>query len=150
MNTPGYWNQPGETAALLRADGWLRTGDAASQDEEGFVYIQDRYKDMIVSGGENVFPAEVENVLSGHPRVAEVAVIGLPHPRWGETVTAVVVAAPGPALEPCDLIAFARARLAHYKSPTRVEVLEELPKSASGKILKRELRRLLIPTGPAP
>ena len=150
MNTPGYWNQPGETAALLRADGWLRTGDAASQDEEGFVYIQDRYKDMIVSGGENVFPAEVENVLSGHPRVAEVAVIGLPHPRWGETVTAVVVAAPGPALEPCDLIVFARARLAHYKSPTRVEVLEELPKSASGKILKRELRRLLIPTGPAP
>jgi acyl-CoA synthetase (AMP-forming)/AMP-acid ligase II len=143
MNTPGYWNKPDETAAAICADGWLRTGDAASQDDEGFVYIQDRYKDMIVTGAENVFPAEVENVLSQHPAVAEIAVIGVPHERWGETVKAIVVARPGvdavEAVE-AELIGFARARLAHYKCPTSVTVVEALPKSASGKVLKRELR----------
>jgi acyl-CoA synthetase (AMP-forming)/AMP-acid ligase II len=142
MNTPGYWNKPAETAAAINADGWLRTGDAASQDAEGFVYIQDRYKDMIVSGAENVFPAEVENVLSQHPAVAEVAVIGVPHERWGETVKAVVVPRAGAEASEADLIAFARSRLAHYKCPTSVAVVEALPKSPSGKILKRELRAI--------
>jgi acyl-CoA synthetase (AMP-forming)/AMP-acid ligase II len=142
MNTPGYWNKPAETAAAINAEGWLRTGDAASQDAEGFVYIQDRYKDMIVSGAENVFPAEVENVLSQHPAVAEVAVIGVPHERWGETVKAVVVPRAGAEASEADLIAFARSRLAHYKCPTSVAVVEALPKSPSGKILKRELRAI--------
>lgn len=142
MTTRGYWRKPAETAAALRSDGWLRTGDAASQDSEGYVYIRDRFKDMIVSGAENVYPAEVENVLSEHPGVAEAAVIGIPHERWGETVKAVVVAKAGVTVTDSELIAFARERLAHYKCPTSVDLVSSLPKSASGKILKRELRRM--------
>ncbi len=140
MNTQGYWNRPDETAAVIRPDGWLRTGDAATQDHEGYVYICDRIKDMIVSGAENVYPAEVENVLSAHPDVAEVAVIGVPDERWGEAVKAVVVPSSGAKPDPAALISFARARLAHYKCPKVVELVAALPKSASGKILKRELR----------
>jgi len=143
--TRGYWRRPQDTAAAIDADGWLRTGDAAVQDAEGYVYIRDRYKDMIVSGGENVFPAEVENVLGRHPGVAEIAVIGAPHERWGETVKAVVVPAPGAQPTAAELVAFARERLAHYKCPTIVEFVPALPKSSAGKILKRELRG----TGPA-
>ena len=142
MNSRGYWNRPDETAAALRQDGWLRTGDAATQDAEGYVYICDRFKDMIVSGGENVFPAEVENVFSEHPAVAEVSVIGVPHERWGETVKAVVVRRAGADATERELIAFARERLAHYKCPTSVALVDALPKSASGKILKRELRAM--------
>lgn len=140
MSTSGYWNKPMETAALIRADGWLRTGDAATQDTEGFVYICDRYKDMIISGSENVFPAEVENVLAAHPGVAEVAVVGAPHPRWGETVKAVVVLKPGVQATGADIIAFCRSALARYKCPTVVQFVAALPKSASGKVLRRALR----------
>ena len=142
MVTRGYWQKPAETAAAIDASGWLRTGDAATQDPEGFVYICDRYKDMIVSGGENVFPAEVENVLGQHPSVGEVAVVGVPHERWGETVKAVVVPSGAAPLDLAELIQFARARLAHYKCPTSVSIVEALPKSASGKVLKRELRAM--------
>lgn len=140
MITAGYWNNETETAAVILPDGWLRTGDAAAQDADGFIYIRDRYKDLIVSGGENVFPAEVENVLAEHPDISEVAVVGAPHPRWGETVRAVVVARAGCAPAPAEVITFCRTRLAHYKCPTQVEIVAALPKSASGKILRRELK----------
>jgi acyl-CoA synthetase (AMP-forming)/AMP-acid ligase II len=138
QNTIGYRGKPEETAETITADGWLRTGDAAYQDEDGYLFLFDRFKDMIVSGAENVYPAEVENVLYDHPGVAEVAVIGVPHERWGETVKAIVV-----AREPLDadeLIAFTRTRLARYKCPTSVEFTEALPRNASGKVLKKELR----------
>lgn len=136
----GYWNQPEETARVLAPDGWLRTGDAGYLDAEGFLYLTDRVKDMIISGGENVYPAEVENVLSAHPGVQDVAVIGVPDDRWGETVKAIVVPVPGVEVTPADLIAHARAHLAHYKCPTSVDFAETLPRNPSGKLLKRELR----------
>jgi long-chain acyl-CoA synthetase len=136
----GYWNKPAETAVAVDAEGWLHTGDAASADAAGYIYIRDRYKDMIVSGAENVYPTEVENVIYEHPAVLEAAVIGVPDPRWGETVKAVVVTRPGAQLDAPGLIAFTRERLAHYKCPTSVSFLNALPRSASGKILKRELR----------
>ena len=136
----GYWNNPAETAATITPEGWLRTGDAAFMDSDGYFYIHDRYKDMIVSGGENIYPTEVENVLYEHPAVSETAVIGVPHPRWGETPEAVVVVRSGEQLDADGLIAFARDRLAHYKCPTSVRVVDSMPRSASGKILKRELR----------
>ena len=138
QNTAGYWRKPEETAAALTDDGWFKTGDAGYV-KDGYLYLYDRVKDMIVSGGENVYPAEVENVLMMHPGVADVAVIGVPHERWGETVKAVVV----PAAErptPEELIAYAREQLAHYKCPTSVDFAEALPRNPSGKILKRELR----------
>lgn len=142
MVTGGYWNRPEASADAIDAEGWLHTGDAASQDADGYFYIQDRYKDMIVSGAENVYPTEVENVLHQHPAVAEAAVIGVTDERWGETVKAVVVIRAGQSLTAQELIAFTRARLAHYKCPTSVSFMDALPRSASGKILKRELRRL--------
>ena len=143
QNMLGYWNKPDADASVFTSDGWFRTGDAGYMDDDGFVYLTDRLKDMIVSGGENVYPAEVENVLAGHPAVADVAVIGVPDERWGETVKAVVVPAPG--TEPSEslagqIIAFCRDRLAHYKCPTSVDWIEVLPRNPSGKILKRELR----------
>jgi long-chain acyl-CoA synthetase len=143
QNMVGYWNRPGETAATLLADGWLRSGDAGYLDADGYLYIHDRVKDMIVSGGENIFPAEVESVLMAHPGVADAAVIGIPDDRWGETVKAVVVRAPGADGETLDetaLIGFCRERLAHYKCPTSVDWTDALPRNPSGKILKRELR----------
>jgi acyl-CoA synthetase (AMP-forming)/AMP-acid ligase II len=136
----GYWNRPDETAAVITPDGWLRSGDAAYRDEDGYVYIHDRVKDMIVSGGENVYPAEVENALQSHDAVAEVAVIGVPDDRWGETVKALVVCMAGTSPSEGELIDFTRERLAHYKCPTSVEFVSELPRDASGKLLKRELR----------
>lgn len=140
----GYWGKPDDTAQILTADGWLRTGDAGWLDGEGYLYLHDRLKDMIVSGGENVYPAEVENVLHGHGAVADVAVIGVPHDLWGETVKAVVVVEPGVETDPqalaTELIAFTRQRLAHYKCPTSVDVVDALPRNPSGKVLKRELR----------
>jgi len=139
-NMLGYWNKAAETRAVLDADGWLRTGDAGYMDNEGYIYLHDRIKDMVVSGGENVYPAEVENVLGAHPGVADAAVIGVPDERWGETVKAVVVRVPRDETSPEEIIAFCRQRLAHYKCPTSIDFVDVLPRNPSGKILKRELR----------
>ncbi len=136
----GYWNLPDETAESITADGWLRTGDLAQQDDEGYLYLCDRLKDMIVTGGENVYPAEVEDVLQWHPGVAEVAVVGIPDPRWGETLKALVVRTPGTAATEPELVAFAREHLAHYKCPSSVDFLPTLPRNATGKVLRRMLR----------
>ncbi|MFF1264012.1 MULTISPECIES: long-chain-fatty-acid--CoA ligase [unclassified Streptomyces] len=140
-NTTGYWNRPEETEALYDSDGLLCTGDGGYLDEDGYLFITDRIKDMIVSGGENVYPAEVESALAEHPAVSEVAVVGIPHEKWGEAVTAVVVLrrgadAPGEQ----ELIDFTRERIASYKKPHRVHVVEALPRNPNGKVLKRELR----------
>jgi long-chain acyl-CoA synthetase len=142
MVMKGYWNQPQATRDTLMEGGWLRTGDAAYLDAQGYIYLFDRFKDMIISGGENIYPAEVENAINAHPAVQEVAVIGAPHPRWGETPMAIVVVRPGNQLQPQELISFTRERLAHYKCPTAVVFADTLPRNASGKLLKRELRRL--------
>jgi long-chain acyl-CoA synthetase len=136
----GYYNRPVETVASLTPDGWLRTGDGGYRDEDGYLFLTDRIKDMIVSGGENIYPIEVEEVLSQHPEVADVAVIGVPDERWGESVKALVVPAPGATVEAGDLVAFARKRLAGYKLPRSVEFVADLPRSPAGKVLKRELR----------
>ena len=141
MVTAGYWRKPAETAEAIMPGGWLRSGDAAYQDDAGYVYLFDRFKDMIVSGGENVYPAEVENVLCDHPAVAEVAVIGVPHERWGETVKAIVVLRDSGHAEERELIEFTRGRLAKYKCPTSVVYADSLPRNASGKVLKKELRQ---------
>ena len=135
----GYWNLPDATAETLR-DGWLHTGDAGTLDADGYLYVKDRIKDMIVSGGENVYPAEVENVLVEHPAVADVAVIGVPDERWGEAVKACVVAAPDQTIDEEELLGFCRSRLAGFKTPKSVDVLDELPRNASMKVLKTELR----------
>ena len=136
----GYWNNPGETALVFR-DGWFRTGDIGYQDPEGYFFIVDRMKDMIVTGGENVYSGEVEAVIYEHPAILEAAVFGIPDAQWGELVTAGVVLKPGSSLTADELIAHCRRRLASYKIPRRVEFLDtELPKSGSGKILKRVLR----------
>jgi len=139
QNTIGYWNNPAATAEAITPDGWFRTGDAGYVDADGYIYLHDRVKDMIVTGGENVYPAEVENVLMKHPGVADVAVIGVPDERWGETVKAIVVPASDTPSE-ADLIEFARGRLAGYKLPKSVDFAEVLPRNPSGKLLKRELR----------
>ncbi len=139
----GYWNMPEATAEAVDADGWFRSGDAGYLDPDGYVYIHDRVKDMIVSGGENVYPAEVENMLMAHPGVADVAVIGVPHERWGETPMAIVVRAPGDAGEALteqDLVAYSREHLAKFKCPTSVTWIDALPRNPSGKILKKDLR----------
>ena len=136
----GYWNDPEESASAFR-DGMFRTGDIGYQDAEGFVYIQDRLKDMIVSGGENVYSGEVEAVVQAHPAVREAAVFGIPDPQWGELVMACVVLKAGHALSAEDLVAHCRRSLAHYKVPRRIEFSDsDLPKSGSGKVLKRLLR----------
>jgi long-chain acyl-CoA synthetase len=140
QNMAGYWNNPEATAATVTADGWLKTGDAGYLDSDGYLFLHDRKKDMIVSGGENVYPTEVENVLMTHPAVDDVAVIGVPDPRWGEAVKAVVVAAPGAAPTEVELIAYARERLGGFKLPKSVEFVDALPRTPSGKILKRTLR----------
>jgi long-chain acyl-CoA synthetase len=140
QNMAGYWNNPSATAEVLSSDGWFRTGDAAYRDAEGFLYLHDRVKDMIVSGGENVYPTEVENALMGHPGVTDVAVIGVPDDRWGEAVKAIVVAGPGPAPSPDELIGFCRQQLAGFKCPKSVDFVTNLPRNPAGKLLKRELR----------
>jgi long-chain acyl-CoA synthetase len=140
QNMAGYWNNPEATAATVTADGWLKTGDAGYLDSDGYLFLHDRKKDMIVSGGENVYPTEVENVLMTHPAVDDVAVIGVPDPRWGEAVKAVVVAAPSTAPTEVELIAYARERLGGFKLPKSVEFVDALPRTPSGKILKRTLR----------
>ncbi|CAN5202805.1 fatty acid--CoA ligase [soil metagenome] len=140
--TDGYWHNDEATAEAIRSDGWLRTGDAAYCDQHGYFYLHDRIKDMIISGGENVYPAEVESVLVEHEAIAECAVIGVPDKRWGETVKAIVVLREGVDIDAQTLIAFCRANLAHYKCPTSVDFEKELPKNASGKVLKKKLRQL--------
>ena len=118
----------------------MRTGDAGYLDEDGYVYIHDRVKDMIVSGGENVYPAEVENAMFGHPDLADVAVVGVPDEKWGEAVKAFVVLKPDHAFNEADIQAWTRARLAAYKAPKSIDVIDALPRNASGKILRRQLR----------
>lgn len=135
----GYWNKPTATSESIN-DGWFASGDAGYLDDEGYLYIHDRVKDMIVSGGENVYPAEVENALFGHPDIADVAVIGIPDERWGEAVKACVVLKPGVKTEAGDIIAFAKTRIAGFKVPKSIDFVTELPRNPSGKILRRELR----------
>lgn len=139
-NMAGYWRLPEATAATVADDGWLRTGDAGYLDEDGYLFIHDRVKDMIISGAENIYPAEVESAVYGHPAVAEVAVIGIPDEKWGEAVKAIVVPKPGTQPDAEDIIAFARTRIAGFKAPKSVDFIEALPRNASGKILRRELR----------
>ncbi|MCW2778356.1 MAG: O-succinylbenzoic acid--CoA ligase [Frankiales bacterium] len=137
----GYLDDPGATAKAIDADGWLHTGDGGHRDADGFYYVSDRIKDMVISGGENIYPAEIESVLYDHPAIVEVAVIGVPDEQWGEAVCAVVALAPGaeaPTLE--DVRAYTGARLARYKLPKRLEVLDALPRNPTGKVLKVELR----------
>jgi len=145
QNMLGYWNKADETSSVLSDDGWFRTGDAGWLDAEGYLFLHDRIKDMIVSGGENIYPAEVENALLAHPAVADAAVIGVPDDRWGETVKAMVVRAAGASDDDealaADIIAATRTRVAHYKCPTSIDFIEVLPRNPSGKLLKRELRQ---------
>jgi acyl-CoA synthetase (AMP-forming)/AMP-acid ligase II len=135
----GYWNKPEATESAIR-NGWFHTGDAGYFNDAGFLFIHDRVKDMIVSGGENVYPAEVENAVFGHPAVADVAVIGVPDEKWGEAVKAIVVLKPGAATGAAEIIAYARTKIAGYKVPKSVDFLPVLPRNPSGKILRRELR----------
>lgn len=134
----GYYERPEETAEAIDDDGWLHTGDAGYRDEDGYLFITDRIKDMIVSGGENIYPIEVEQALAEHDAVQDVAVIGVPHDKWGETVKAVVVLSS--PVDEQELIDFAAERIASYKKPTSVDVVDELPRNATGKLLKKDLR----------
>ncbi len=136
----GYWQNPSATADAFRG-GWFHSGDLVRADEEGFLYVVDRKKDMIITGGENVYCAEVENALAAHPAVAELAVIGAPDERWGETPVAVAVLAPGASLTLDELREWGTARLARYKLPTVLHVVDALPRNASGKVMKTALRR---------
>jgi fatty-acyl-CoA synthase len=145
----GYWNAPEETAAAI-VDGWYHSGDAGSTDEDGYLYIRDRYKDMIISGGENVYPAEVESALLELPGVVEAAVIGVPDEKWGEIGLAVLVAAPGANRDPEGIREALRERLAGFKVPRLVEFADELPKTATGKIRKPDLRDRYVTTEEKP
>src|ERR1700751_1936873 len=135
----GYWGRPDATAQAIR-DGWFHTGDAGDVDEEGFIFLKDRIKDVIISGGENVYPAEVEAVLMSHPEVLECAVIGVPDAKWGETVKAVVVRRQGAALSQAALVEWSRDKLAGFKRPSSIDFIATLPRNAAGKLLKRSLR----------
>jgi acyl-CoA synthetase (AMP-forming)/AMP-acid ligase II len=145
QNMKGYWRNPEATNEAYpegrdeHGVGWFRSGDAGYM-KEGYLYIHDRVKDMILSGGENIYPAEIENVLMSHPTIADVAVVGVPSEKWGEAVKAIVVDAPGDAPSDQELIDYCRERLAHYKCPTSVDRIDTLPRNPSGKILKTELR----------
>jgi fatty-acyl-CoA synthase len=145
----GYWKSPAETAAVL-TEGWYHTGDAGSIDDEGFLFLRDRYKDLIISGGENVYPAEIESALLEQPGVAEVAVIGVPDERWGEVGLAVVVPVPGGPEDPDTLRTALRARLAAFKVPRHIRFVDELPKTATGKIRKPDLRARFLPLDETP
>jgi len=144
MVMQGYWRNPEATAAAIDADKWLKTGDAGYLDEDGYLYVCDRIKDMIISGGENVYPAEVESAVFAHEHVSEVAVVGLPDERWGERVQAVIVPPPGVTPDIEDIIAETRKRIAAYKAPRGVTVVSELPKNATGKILRRQIKAQLL------
>lgn len=136
----GYWHNDAATAEAIDPDGWFKSGDAGYLDADGYLFIHDRVKDMIVSGGENVYPAEVENVLMSYDGIADVAVIGVPHEKWGETAKAIVVKAPGAAPTEDEIIAFSREHLARFKCPTSVDFVDALPRNPSGKVLKKDLR----------
>ena len=136
----GYWRNAEATRAAFTADGWLRTGDIAEADDEGNYRIKGRLKDMVISGGENVYPAEIESVLHEHPAVADAAVVGVPDDEWGERIHAVVVPKPGRGLDAAALDAFVAERLAGFKRPRSWEVRHALPRTESGKLLKRVLR----------
>ncbi len=137
----GFLGKPEATAEVVRSDGWFRTGDMGKVDDEGFVFVEDRIKDMIISGGENIYSPEIERVLAEHPAVMEVAIIGVPDDRWGETVKAVVALKPDTTATDDELIAYCREHLAAYKCPTSVDILAALPRNPTGKILKRDLRK---------
>ena len=139
--TQGYWNRPQETAASLDAEGWMHSGDGAYFDEEGFYYICDRIKDMIISGGENIYPAEIESLLYEHPAIAEAAVIGAADQRWGESVVVIAALKAGATLSLPQLIAFLEPRLARYKLPRQLHLVDNMPRNSNGKILKTELRQ---------
>jgi fatty-acyl-CoA synthase len=140
MVMKSYWRRAEATADAIK-DGWMHTGDAAYLDADGYIFIYDRVNDMIVSGGENIYPAEVENAIFGHPDVADVAVIGVPDDKWGETVKAIVIVKPGASQNADGIIAWARERVAGYKIPKSVDFVTAIPRNASGKILRRELRK---------
>ena len=139
-NMLGYWKLPEATASTMDADGWIATGDIGYFDTDGYLYMYDRAKDMIITGGENVYPAEVENAIYGHPDVLEVAVISIPDEQWGEAVKAVCVAKPGRAIDPDSVIQWTRERVAGFKVPKSIDVIDALPRNPSGKILRRALR----------
>ena len=145
--TPGYWHDPEATRAAFTTDGWFRTGDAGRMSEHGVIYVVDRIKDMYISGGENVYPAEVENAIKALDAVSLCAVIGVPDPKWGEAGLALVVPRPGCAIDAEHVIAHCRQRLARYKVPRRVRVVESLPLSPQGKVLKKELHRIYVENG---
>jgi acyl-CoA synthetase (AMP-forming)/AMP-acid ligase II len=144
MRTPqlmaGYLNKPEATAEVIDDDGWFRTGDIGHLDADGFLYVSDRLKDMIISGGENIYSPEVERVLAEHPAVMEVAIVGVPDDRWGESVKAFIALKEGATATGDEIIEFARDRLAHYKCPRTVDLVPALPRNPTGKVLKRELR----------
>jgi acyl-CoA synthetase (AMP-forming)/AMP-acid ligase II len=135
----GYWRRPAETEQTL-AGGWLHTGDAGRLDDQGYVFVEDRIKDLVVSGGENVYPRIVEDVLFQHPAIAEAAVIGVPDERWGDAVKAIVALRPGMTCTEEEIVDFCRPRLAGFERPRSVDFLDTLPKTATGKVLKRALR----------
>ena len=135
----GYWEQPEETARAIR-DGWFHTGDLGAWDAVGNIQITDRKKDVIISGGENISSPEIEDALYQHPGVLECAVIGIPHEKWGETPCAIVVAREGHELKEEEVLAFCRENLAHFKCPSRVELVESLPRTVTGKLQKFKLR----------
>ena len=137
----GYWGKPEATAAAVTPDGWLRSGDGGHMDADGYLYVTDRIKDMIISGGENIYPAEIERVLAEHPALQDVAVIGVPDERWGEVPKAVVVAAPGATVDVEQVLAYCHERLASFKCPKTVDAVAELPRNPTGKVLKKDLRK---------
>jgi acyl-CoA synthetase (AMP-forming)/AMP-acid ligase II len=139
MMMNGYWKMPQETAEVLK-DGRYYTGDLGTRDPEGFIYIKDRSKDLIISGGFNVYPTEVENALTKHPAISEVGVFGIPDDQWGETVCAHIVLNPGESAEAEEIIDFVGNHLARYKKPRRIEFVSALPRTPSGKVLRRQLR----------
>lgn len=138
----GYWKDPELTAKALRG-GWLHTGDLATMDQYGFIYIVDRKNDMIITGGENVYPYEVEKVLYEHPAVLEAAVVGVQDKTWGEAVTAVIAFKQGESATEEELISFVKERIAGYKTPKKIIIMESIPKTAIGKILRRDVREML-------
>ena len=137
----GYWGKPEATAAVFTHDGWLRSGDGGHMDADGYIYITDRIKDLIISGGENIYPAEIERVLAEHPSIQDVAVIGVPDERWGEVPKAVVVARPGATIDANEVVAWCRERIAAFKCPKTIDVVAALPRNPTGKILKKDLRK---------
>lgn len=137
----GYHNKPEATAEAITSDGWFRTGDIGRVDDEGFVFVEDRLKDMIISGGENIYSVEVERALTDHPAVLDAAVFGIPDEKWGESVKAVVELSEGQQISPAELVAWCRDKLAHYKCPRSVDIMDELPRNPTGKLLKKDLRK---------